>query len=497
MHPLTWLLILFSFSYGNISRMAHELAHGNADFSQYRDVAYAYDQLDRLTKADDAEQDYFDEAFEYDAQGRMIAQRRDTSVAKNAGGEYAYYANTNRLKSIANGMGGTADDRNMSDANNFVYDSEGNLIEDKSKKMRITYDWRGMPMEFVRRAGNGDSLKLVMAYDGSGKRISKTSMRKMSGGEWDSLKVTHYTGIGTEIRENFSGGSPETKVVVNMPQGLGRYGIENANGMAKGDEFYLKNHLGSTMMVAQVSSTNASEPAKVAAAYDYRSFGEQVTLTESADKVTENFTGKENDDETQQDYFGARYLDPMLGVWISVDPKRFFPSPYLYMGNGYNPILFADLNGEEPYQIAVVFTHEQVYGAIAGQSSDLMKDYYKTMKWGKDTFGEDFAMKIITNEDEYLDFIQNGKYTATVSHGITPLYPAITPGDDTFFNLRNVEDGIGDEHVGVFSCFSGNWGDQLSKITVNPENKGLIEDGDAFKQAAKFLTDGFNSEKHE
>lgn len=28
----------------------------------------------------------------------------------------------------------------------FVYDSVGNLIEDKSKKMRITYDWRGMPM---------------------------------------------------------------------------------------------------------------------------------------------------------------------------------------------------------------------------------------------------------------------------------------------------------------------------------------------------------------
>uniref|UniRef100_UPI0026321F19 hypothetical protein n=1 Tax=uncultured Fibrobacter sp. TaxID=261512 RepID=UPI0026321F19 len=56
--------------------------------------------------------------------------------------------NTNRLKSIANGMGGTADDRNMSYANNFVYDSEGNLIEDKSKKMKISYDWRGMPVEF-------------------------------------------------------------------------------------------------------------------------------------------------------------------------------------------------------------------------------------------------------------------------------------------------------------------------------------------------------------
>ena len=44
-------------------------------------------------------------------------------------------------------------------------------------------------------------------------------------------------------------------------------------------------------------------PGGLLAAYDYRSFGEQVTLTESADKVTENFTGKEKDDETQLDYF--------------------------------------------------------------------------------------------------------------------------------------------------------------------------------------------------
>jgi len=254
-----------------------------------------------------------------------------------------------------------------------------------------------MPVEFTRNDARIDiheqivcgSMKLVMAYDGSGRSISKTRMKKTAfDGPWYASLVTHYTGIGSEIREEYHNGELQsTKVVVNMPvffrvtltrlkprsyiekdilrlsnggailpkqsfgasrQGLGRYGIENADGMAKGDEFYLKNHLGSTMMVAQVSSTNASEPAKVAAAYDYRAFGEQVTLKKSADKVTENFTGKERDDETLLSYHGARYLDPMLGVWISVDPKRFFSSPYLYMGNGYNPILFFDLNGMKP-----------------------------------------------------------------------------------------------------------------------------------------------------
>lgn len=207
-----------------------------------------------------------------------------------------------------------------------------------------------------------DSVKLDIAYDGAGRRISKTSLRKnVNSDDWTLEQITHYTGIGSEIRKEYHNGELQsTKVVVNMPQGLGRYGIENADGMAKGDEFYLKNHLGSTMMVAQVSSTNASEPAKVAAAYDYRAFGEQVTLTKSADKVTENFTGKEKDDETELDYFGARYLDPMLGMWTSVDPARQFASPYLYVGNGYNPITgqdddggyYNDENGKAIYETA-------------------------------------------------------------------------------------------------------------------------------------------------
>nr|WP_297342261.1 RHS repeat-associated core domain-containing protein [uncultured Fibrobacter sp.] len=363
---LVFLFIFTSISYGNISFMGHRLLHDNKNFVQIRNVAYTYDQLNRLIKTDDFEQGYFDESFAYDALGRIVAQRRDTSIAKNAGGEYAYHANTNRLKSIANGMGGTADDRNMSYANNFVYDSEGNLIEDKSKKMRITYDWRGMPVEFVRRAGNVYSLKLVMAYDGSGKRISKTSMRKMSGGEWDSLKVTHYTGIGTEIRENFAGPTKETKVVVNMPQGLGRYGIEDAerpdfDGMTGNSqvgyipnvkfEWYLKNHLGSTMLVygtVAFTNPNTADIGETKAAYDYRAFGEMVTLSQPSDKVTENFTGKEHDDEIKLSYHGARYLDPMLGIWISVDPQRIFPSPYLYMGNGMNPVVLMDTSGAAP-----------------------------------------------------------------------------------------------------------------------------------------------------
>ena len=218
-----------------------------------------------------------------------------------------------------------------------------------------------MPIEFMQYSSqqptgsSGNSLfRLTMAYDGSGRRISKTRWVKSANSQdWEKDLVTHYTGIGTEVRESFTGANAETKVVVNMPNGLGRYGIEdaaaaNANA-SKNFEWYLKNHLGSTMLVyGTVASTNPNEAdvGEKIAAYDYRSFGEMVELTPPpTDKVTENFTGKEHDDEIALDYFGARYLDPMLGMWTSVDPARQFASPYLYAGNGMNPINVVDPDG--------------------------------------------------------------------------------------------------------------------------------------------------------
>jgi YD repeat-containing protein len=87
-----------------------------------------------------------------------------------------------------------------------------------------------MPIEFIQQSqpaeSSSDTARLSMMYDGSGRRISKTVMHKVAGtADWDTVKVTHYIGIGTEVREEFHNGTREK---VNMPQGLGRYGIEGA-----------------------------------------------------------------------------------------------------------------------------------------------------------------------------------------------------------------------------------------------------------------------------
>jgi len=58
------------------------------------------------------------------------------------------------------------------------------------------------------------------------------------------------------------------------------------------------------------------------------------------------FTAKELDNETSYNYFGARYYDSDVSVWLSVDPmagKYPNQSPYMYCSG--NPVMRIDLNG--------------------------------------------------------------------------------------------------------------------------------------------------------
>jgi len=293
----------------------------------------------------------------------LAYQYHISGAVKSAVAYVSEGSGTNQLEKVMGSMSidDSGNKRDMSADNNFLYDRDGNMIENKSKKITVKYDYRGLPTEFKREVlsneNGADSVRLILRYDGAGSRITKIRERKSAGEtEWTMELATHYTGIGSEIREDAINNA--TKVVVNLPQGLGRYDIASASESSANDnaantvpsfEWYLKNHLGSTMLVYGTQSTSdptVSNLGSLKAAYDYRAFGEQVDLTMPTNKVTETFTGKELDDETDLSNHGARMLDPMLGMWVSVDAKRQFNSPYLYAGNGANPVNGVDEDGD-------------------------------------------------------------------------------------------------------------------------------------------------------
>ena len=80
----------------------------------------------------------------------------------------------------------------------------------------------------------------------------------------------------------------------------------------------------------------------------YLPYGELWMDIHTVDPARYTFSGKEKDEETGYHYFGARYYDSNLGIWLSVDPMAAkYPahSPYVYCLN--NPIKLIDPNGME------------------------------------------------------------------------------------------------------------------------------------------------------
>lgn len=112
--------------------------------------------------------------------------------------------------------------------------------------------------------------------------------------------------------------------------------------------FYIKDHLGSTRVVME---SDGDIGGNIIEAYDYYPFGLNMparTFISGGGDTRNLFTGKERDSETNWDYFGARYYDPAIARWLSVDPlSEEYPSigSFVYVAN--NPIYLIDPNGKE------------------------------------------------------------------------------------------------------------------------------------------------------
>jgi len=107
--------------------------------------------------------------------------------------------------------------------------------------------------------------------------------------------------------------------------------------------FYHPDHLG--------TSTVISNSAGAVHQYFFNlPFGETMIegCTNTSYELNYKFNAKELDAESGLYYYGARYYDPRISVWMSVDPlaeKYSYLSPYQYCGN--NPISNLEIDGAD------------------------------------------------------------------------------------------------------------------------------------------------------
>ena len=118
---------------------------------------------------------------------------------------------------------------------------------------------------------------------------------------------------------------------------------KNTQVISKEDEvyFYHGDHLGSANWITDIKGDAIQY-------MHYAPYGEMwYNQQGSAYNERFRFTGKERNDETGYDFFGARYYASSLPLWLSVDPladKYPYISPYAYCG--WNPIKYVDPNGK-------------------------------------------------------------------------------------------------------------------------------------------------------
>jgi len=129
-------------------------------------------------------------------------------------------------------------------------------------------------------------------------------------------------------------------------------------------------------------------------------------------------TAKELDNETSYTYFGARYYDSDLSVWLSVDPmsdERSWVSPYAYCQN--NPLVLVDPRGmiDNPiYDTDGNFLGTDDKG-LQGEAIIMNKEDFKQGMSHEEAMAKGKTLDNMSF-DEAKNFANNGKFKDFINH---------------------------------------------------------------------------------
>ena len=291
----------------------------------------------------------FSFAYGYDANGNMTSDCPTRTCRTQAWDE------ENRLT--------TVNDKNKSYLSNYLYDAGGERIIKLSGAIQKITQQNGDIIEFANLGENisinfGAHMVLnnnryTKHYYIEGQRIcSKLGKGFSAPPVGITQSVTPISGTYTNIAN---------KVLVMLHRGDRKAGFDTLNTTypasitivpnstaAETDRyFYHSDHLGSSSFISNNAGTTTQH-------LQYLPFGESFVEQKSTTAYLSpyRYSGKEKDEETGYSYFGARYYNPELSVWLSVDPmaeKYPSTSAYAYVEN--NPIIFIDPDGNRKWPV--------------------------------------------------------------------------------------------------------------------------------------------------
>ena len=328
---------------GNITAVEIKQNNGSGTDVHYQ-YNYSYDAINQLTAANylahtnaGTNGDYTTNNLTYDLNGNIkTLSRNRVGMMDNLIYNYKNSNQSNKIDriddSITDAQNGTYGFKDLIEqANEYEYDDNGNMVIDRNKGIDlIEYNHLNLPTRLKFSSG----IEVHYEYDAAGSKVSRKEIA--SGG----TQTKEYIYSGTFVYESHSAGNPLT--LSFMSTGNGRLKVESSTVH---EEYFIKDHLGNTRLT--LKSTPAAQSFTYQQQNHYYAFGltiEDLSSSispESSNRITYN--GKEFDKDLNWYHYGARFYDPQLGRWWSVDPMSEFYSPYNYVGN--DPIHFIDPDG--------------------------------------------------------------------------------------------------------------------------------------------------------
>ncbi|PDT00054.1 hypothetical protein CO666_32645, partial [Rhizobium chutanense] len=259
---------------------------------------YTYDDLSRLTGADNGGDNTLDETYSYDTNHNLLSRTRV--------GTYTYPAATAVRPHATTQIG----------AKTIGYDANGNMVSDGTRT--LTWDASNRLSTVTQ---NGATVTL--AYGPDGARVKKS---------W-AFGTTLYPDANVEIDRT----TPGTDIYTLYPHPDAK--IVVTSGSTTQDKFFLhRDHLASVRQVTNESGTRVEQTG-------YAAYGEATNTTMQTKK---GYIGERFDPETGLMYLNARYYDPAFGRFISPDDwdpikEGVGTNRYAYAGN--DPVNSSDPNG--------------------------------------------------------------------------------------------------------------------------------------------------------
>ncbi|MEZ2338547.1 DUF6443 domain-containing protein [Mucilaginibacter sp. RCC_168] len=300
---------------GNMSNQSWLTAGGTATTA-----IYVYDQLNRLVLGNTTNGNN-ESNIAYDFTGNIKTLNRYTTNTLTDQLTYTYATGTNRLQSVNDAIVGTVGQKGGT--TNYTYDGNGNLFSDDGKGITgITYNLLNLPQTI-----NGKNTTYV--YDAAGRKLR----RIISTSTTDYIDGIQYDGTTSAMPTVSFIQTEEGRV---LPKDAAAYNYE----------YMLTDHLGSS----RVNFDTGTGVTRQVQTDDYYAFGKEINNKTNGIKNEYLYNKKELQENLGLYDYGARFYDPVIARWTSVDPlaektRRF--SPYVYGKN--NPIRFIDPDGMKAY----------------------------------------------------------------------------------------------------------------------------------------------------